>query len=188
MNNNPLWWIEERQEEMIMKLKYVSQTIYGAKKYQCAIDDKCIYCEFFKNSIHAGAEFVVGLFGGTATMSHKESRDYRLGIEGHVGAYTDKKIDIFDTAFKKYDAHFADFYTVEGELIKKLLRHNDKYYMFDGTAYYEVSSDSKQVGEKSTETFIAKDESHMYAVSPELISEKEKYEKIFSEIFETLRQ
>lgn len=189
INNNLLWWIEERQEEIAMEIKYVSQTAYGTRKYQCVIDDnKCVYFEFFLNSTHAGAEFVVGLIGGTEKMTHKESQNYRLGIEGHVGAYTGKKIDIFNTSFEKYDAVFADFYTVDGELIKKLVNHDDKFYMFDGTAYYEVTSDAKQIDEKSTETFVAKDESHMYAVPPELIAEKEKYEKIFSEIFETLRQ
>lgn len=171
-----------------MELKYVSQTIYGTKKYQYIIDDKCvIYCEFFKNSTHAGAEFVVGLIGATEKMSHEEAKNYQLGIEGHVGAFTGKSIDIFNTTFQKYDADFADFYTDEGKLIKKMVIHNKKHHIFDGTAYYEVTSDAEKPGAKSTETFVAKDESHMYAVPSELMAEKEKYEKIFLEIFEALR-
>lgn len=171
-----------------MELKYVGGNILGEKRYEYQVNDNCIvYCTFQKNSEEAFINFTVGLPGGTSTMSKEESEKYRLGIEGDIGAFTGKRPYIIFINFYKKDASFGDFYTDEGKLIKKMVIHNKKHHIFDGTAYYEVTSDAEKPGAKSTETFVAKDESHMYAVPSELMAEKEKYEKIFLEIFEALR-
>ena len=89
--------------------------------------------------------------------------------------------------FRSKDIHFGDFYTDEGQLIKKMVIHDEKHHLFDGTDYYEVTSDAACPGAYSTETFVSKDDAHKCTLSPDLISEKEKYEKLFLEIFETLR-
>lgn len=171
-----------------MDLKYVGCNIWGEQRFEYALNDTCvIYCKFQKNSKEAVADFIVGRPGGSATMSREESVAYRLGIEGDISASAGKHHDFISVNFYEKNAYFGDFYTDDGELIKKMVIHNKKFYMFDGTAYYEVTSDAKKVGHKSTETFVSKDESHMYSPAPEIMSEKDKYEKIFSEIFEALR-
>lgn len=170
-----------------MELKYVGQTIWQERRYEYKVDDNCvIYCTFQKNDEEAYINFIVGLPGATSSMSKEDSAKYRLGIEGDIGAFTGEHPDRICINFYEKNAFFGDFYTAEGTPLKKMVIHNDKYHMFDGTAYYEVTSDANQVGSESTETFVSKDEAHKY-MPLEIISEKEKYEKIALEIFETLR-
>lgn len=168
-------------------MQLVGKTIYGESRYMHEINDKCvIYCTVQKTQAEAVVQFVVGLPGGTAWISQEESKKYRLGVEGKVSAWTGKHVDMILVNFYEKDVCFADFYTEDGQTIKKMLIHSDNYYMFDGEAYYEVSSDAKHPGLESHETFINKDKAHAYLHS-DIISEKEKFAKIFSEIFESLR-
>lgn len=171
-----------------MELNYVGMNIYKERRYECVINDKCIiYCTLMKNSEETVVDFVVGLPGGIYHMTEEEAEKYRLGIDGSIGAFTGKAVDCIYVNFSEKAADFGDFYTEEGTLIKKMLVYNKKHHMFDGTAYYEVTSDAEYPSAISTETFISKDDAHKCTLSPDLISEKEKYEKLFLEIFEKLR-
>jgi len=168
-------------------MEFKGKNIFGSSRYEKNVDDETtIYCEMMKNEQEAIANFVVGRPGGTATMSREESKDYRLGVEGDVFAWTGKHADRVLVNFYEKDACFADFYAEDGQVIKKMISHDDKYYMLDGDSYYEVVSDAERVGLESHETFISKDEEHKY-VHADLISEKEKFAKMFLEMFETLR-
>lgn len=171
-----------------MELKKIGGNIWGERNYEYNVNDAIIiYITFQKNKEGAFIRFIVGLPGGNSNMTKKESEKYRLGIECEIGAMTGKYPDIIFINFYKRDAYFGDFYTEEGTLIKKMVIHNKRHHMFDGTAYYEVTSDAEQPGANSMETFISKDDAHKCTLSPDLISEKEKYEKLFLEIFEKLR-
>ncbi len=171
-----------------MELKYVGNNIYGQKRYEYPVNDNCIiYCTLMKSFNETVLECIVGLPGGKNDMTKQEAEKYRLGIECDVVALTKKHPNVISTNFYKKDAHFGDFYTEEGQLIKKMVIHEKKHHLFDGTGYYEVTSNTKCPSANSTETFVSKDEAHKFMLSPELISEKEKYEKIFLEIFEKLR-
>lgn len=168
-------------------MKFVGRTIWGESKYQHDVDEKCvIYCTLLKNQHEAVVSFIVGLPGGNAQMSQEETKQYRLGIEGDVGGFTGKHANIVSVNFYEKDSNFADFFTEDGQITKKMVIHNDKFYMFDGNAYYEVSSDAQHPGFNSHEIFIGKDEEHKYPHS-DLLLEKEKFAKIFLELFESLR-
>lgn len=168
-------------------MEFVGGTIWGESRYKHDVDEKCtIYCTFQKNKEEAVVDFVVGLPGGNVWMSREESKEYRLGIEGNVGAFTGKHPDIVLVDFYEKDASFADFYTEDGQLIKKMVIHDHKFYVFDEDAYYEASSDAERPGLKSHETIISKDEEHKYLHS-DIVLEKEKLAKTFLELFESLR-
>lgn len=168
-------------------MELVGRTIYGESRYLRTIDDKCvIYCTTRKTEKDHTSDFVVGIPGGNAWMEREEAKEYRLGIEGSVDAYTGKHADFVGVNFYEKDAYFADFYTEEGEIIKKMLIHNNKFYMFDGEHYYEVSSDADKPSTESHEVFICKDEEHEY-LQKDIISKKEKFSKIFLEMFESLQ-
>ncbi len=168
-------------------MEFVGSTIWGSKKYQHKMDDNhVIYCTVTKDSKESVVEFVVGLPGGNSSMSSEEAANYRLGIEGEVAAWTGKHADTVLVNFAETDSSFADFYTENGETIKKIVSCDNKYYMADGNSYYEVTTDAKLVGLDSHEEFVCKDEEHKYLHS-NLISEKEKFAKIFLELFETVR-
>lgn len=168
-------------------MEFVGTTIWGESRYLYAIDEKStIYCTLKKNKEEAYVDFIVGLPGGNAWMSSEESKKYRLGIEGDIGAFTEKHPDRVLVNFYEKDAAFADFYTEDGQVIKKMVIHDNKFYVFDEDAYYEASSDAKNPGRESHETIISKDEEHKYLHS-EIIIEKEKLAKTFLEIFASLR-
>lgn len=158
--------------------KYAS--IWGNWERKCGkeFDGKDIHCEFHKMEPDENAEFVV-------TEKH-EGHETRLGIEGYVGAFSGKKPDVVITDVGKVS--FADYYTEEGQIVKKLVCDNNKYYMFDfdKAAYYEVISDSEQPSSKSQETFVSKDDKHKYSCDI-LINDKEKFSKLFLEMFEAIR-
>lgn len=168
-------------------MELVGRTIWGESRYMHDVDEKCvIYCTLQKNKEEAVVDFVVGLPGGNAWMSREESKEYRLGIEGDVGAFSGKHPDRVLVNFYEKDAAFADFYTEDGQIIKKMVIHDHKFYVFDEDAYYEASSDAEHPGLESHETIISKDEKHKYLHS-DIISEKEKFAKTFLEMFESLR-
>lgn len=165
-------------------MELVGRTIWGESRYIHKVDEKCvIYCTLQKNKKEAIVEFVVGLSGGNAWMSREESKEYRLGIEGDVGAFTGKHPDRVLVNFYEKDAAFADFYAEDGQIIKKMIIHDNKFYVFDEDAYYEASSDAERPGLESHETIISKDK----YLHSDIISEKEKFAKIFLEMFESLR-
>lgn len=167
-------------------MEYVGRTIYDLR-YQHKLDEgHTIYCSVIKTSKDAVVDFVVGLPGGNGAMSREESNAYRLGIEGSVSAWAGKHVDMVMVNFAETDSSFADFYTDDGVLIKKIVACDNKYYMYDNDNYYEVTTDAKLVDQDSHETFIGRDEEHKYLHS-NLISEKEKFAKIFLELFETVR-
>lgn len=125
-------------------MELVGRTIWGESRYIHNVDEKCvIYCTLQKNKEESLVDFVVGLPGGNAWMSKEKSKEYRLGIDGNVGAFTGKHPDRVFVNFYEKDAAFADFYTEDGQIIKKMVIHDNKFYMFDEDAYYEVSSDAK---------------------------------------------
>lgn len=168
-------------------MEFVGRTIWGECRYQQEVDEKCaIYCTLQKNQQEAVVDFVVGLSGGNVWMSKEESKEYRLGIEGDVGAFTGKHPDRVLVNFYEKDAAFADFYTEDGQIIKKMVIHDHKFYVFDEDAYYEASSDAECPGLKSHETIISKDKEHKY-LNSDIVIEKEKYAKTFLEMFESLR-
>ena len=103
--------------------------------------------------------------------------------EGDVGAFTGKHPDRVLVNFYEKDAAFADFYAEDGQIIKKMIIHDNKFYVFDEDAYYEASSDAERPGLESHETIISKDK----YLHSDIISEKEKFAKIFLEMFESLR-
>lgn len=151
--------------------KYAS--IWGSWERKCGkeFDGKYIYCKYHKIGKDERADFVV-----------TENQE-RVGIEGSVGAFSGKKPYIVTIDFGEIS--FADFYTEEGQLIKKMV-YDKKYYLFDGMGYYEVTSDSKLLDEKSHETFVGKEEKHKYSCDI-LINDKEKFSKVFLEMFEAIR-
>ena len=106
-------------------MEFVGRTIWGGCRYQQEVDEKCaIYCTLQKNQQEAVVDFIVGLPGGNAWMSKEESKEYRLGIEGDVGAFTGKHPDRVLVNFYEKDAAFADFYTEDGQIIKKMVIHD----------------------------------------------------------------
>ena len=168
-------------------MEFVGRTIWGERRYQHEVDEKCtIYCTLQKNKEEAVVDFIVGLPGGKAWMSKEESNEYRLGIEGDVGAFTGKHPDRVLVNFYEKDVAFADFYTEDGQIIKKMISHDHKFYVFDEDAYYEASSDAEHPGLESHETIISKDKEHKY-LNSDIVIEKEKYAKTFLEMFESLR-
>lgn len=141
------------------------------RKGKQEFEGKYIYCKYHKIGKDECADFVV-----------TENQE-RVGIEGSVGAFSGKKPDIVTIDFGEIS--FADFYTEEGQLIKKMV-YDKKYYLFDGMGYYEVTSDSKLPDEKSHETFVGKEEKHKY-LREVVINYKEKLSKVFLEMFEAIR-
>lgn len=167
-----------------MELKYLGRNgLFGGTFFEYKLDEACsIYLEASKTKSIAEVKFVVGLPGWKPSMSKEETQAYSLGIFAEISGFNEEyPCDIF-MDFPKSRTCFRDFFTDDGAIIKQLLYH-EKLYMFDKDAYYEATTDSERVGFDSHETFIDKDKSHGY-LPTELISEKEKYAKIFLEIFE----
>lgn len=120
-------------------------------------------------------------------MSQEEAKTYRLGIEGAVGAFTGKPVDVVIVDFCDPEASFADFYSENGELLKKMLFYNGKLYMHDGDAYYEAVTDNEKcVGPKSHESFVGKDNTYKLP-NTNIVKQKDQYSKIFLDLFEEMR-
>ncbi len=157
--------------------------IWGCKRFQSNSDDLVVYCSVQKKLNESEADFAILL----PEADSDGSDSYRVRIEGNVGANNGKKPDTVLVNFQD-DMHFADFYTEDGEIIKQMLSHGDKYYKRDGIdgPYYEVTSANGKPSETSSEELIRKDDEHRY-MNAELIAKKEKFANIFLAMFEAVR-
>lgn len=169
-------------------MEFINRTIYGENRYQHELNDgKILYIKFQKNSEEAVATFVLGLPGGTEQMTKEESQQYRLGIEGKVTTYIGEHPDFVNVQFNDPKANFGDFYNKDGQLIKKLIIADDKYFKEDVDGnYYEAESNEKHPWTTSIETFVENYKEHQYELSAEIMEEKEKMANLFLELFKEL--
>ena len=172
------------------KTEYIGRNIWGDRRYQRQVNkNTVVYMKMTKNSEEAVAEFVVGKPGGTSLMSEEETKKYRLGIEGQIGAYAGKRPDqvMIDIKEKGKVMAFGDFYTEEGEVIKNMLLCEKKIFKKDGDEYYEAVSNKEKVGLKSEETILGKDRTHRLKASKKLLRKHKYFANLFIKMFDEVR-